>query len=228
MIAHKKTVRVSLFESRRMSKGTRLIVIGAGGHGCVVAESAESMGCWGEIVFLDDVRQEPSLPSERAVLGRCSDLKELLRPEDAVVIAVGDNIMRVSIGDQLRADGVKVASVISTSASVSPTARVGSGAVVMAGAIMNAGCVLGLDCILNTGATIDHGVQLGQGVHISPGVHVGGDVKIGDHSWIGIGASITHGRTIGADVSVGAGAIVIDDLLESGTYIGIPATQLGV
>jgi sugar O-acyltransferase (sialic acid O-acetyltransferase NeuD family) len=209
-----------------MSASSRLIVIGAGGHGCVVAESADTLGCWEEIIFLDDVRQEPALPSDHAVLGRCSDLKELLRPGDEVIIAVGDNMMRVAFADQLRADGVKIATVISAFASVSPTAQIGSGSVVMAGAVMNAGCVLGPDCILNTAATIDHGVQLGRGVHLSPGVHVGGDVQIGDHSWIGIGASITHGRSIGADVSVGAGAVVIDDLVESGTYIGIPATQL--
>ena len=32
----------------------RLLIIGAGGHGKVVADTAEENGCWDDIAFLDD------------------------------------------------------------------------------------------------------------------------------------------------------------------------------
>ena len=209
-----------------MEPSSRLLIVGAGGHGCVVAETAFVTGRWSEIVFLDDVRPEPALESPHRVLGGVSDLPDLCVEGDQVIIAVGDNARRAALGEHLRTDGMEIATVIHPSAVVSPTARIGTGSVLMPGSIMNAGSVLGLDCILNTGSSIDHGVRLGNGVHVSPGVHVGGDVLIGDRSWIGIGASVTNGCRIGADVSVGAGAIVVDDLQEPGTYVGVPATQL--
>lgn len=203
----------------------RLYIVGAGGHGCVVAEAAGEQGCWREISFLDDVRVQPVHDIGILIAGRVEEFERLVGTEDEFIVAIGENADRLEISTRLRAIG-RPALVLANSAVISPSARIAAGSVVLPGAVINAGCAIAEDCIVNTGATVDHGVVLGQGVHVSPGVNLGGDVSIGDRSWIGIGASVSNGVQIGEDVCVGAGAVVVGDLEEAGTYVGVPAIRL--
>lgn len=203
----------------------RLYLVGAGGHGCVVAEAAREQGRWVEIAFLDDERIRPAYDVGIPVVGRLEEFDRIVGADDEFLVAVGENARRVEIADRLRTMA-RPGMVLASSAVISPSASVTAGTVVMPGAVINAGCTVGEDCIVNTGATIDHGVVLGRGVHVSPGVHLGGDVAIGERTWIGIGASISNGIRIGADICVGAGAVVLRDLEDSGTYAGVPAARL--
>ncbi|HIC96179.1 TPA: transferase, partial [Candidatus Bipolaricaulota bacterium] len=81
----------------------------------------------------------------------------------------------------------------------------------------------GENVIINTGATIDHDCVIEDYVHISPGVHLAGNVKLGELSHIGIGASAVQRVKIGKGVIIGAGAVVIDDIPDHVTAVGVPA-----
>ena len=50
-----------------------------------------------------------------------------------------------------------------------------------------------------------------------------GNVVVHDRSWIGIGACVKQGVTIGHDATVGAGATVIEDVVDGFTVVGTPA-----
>jgi acetyltransferase-like isoleucine patch superfamily enzyme len=73
---------------------------------------------------------------------------------------------------------------------------------------------------------LDHDNVIEDFVHISPGTNLAGTVKIGKNSWIGIGAAVSNNVSIIADCKVGAGAVVIKDITEYGTYVGIPARRV--
>lgn len=49
---------------------------------------------------------------------------------------------------------------------------------------------------------------------------------IGKDSWVCVGSSISNSITISNDVIIGAGAVVVDNLSEPGTYAGIPARRI--
>ena len=76
---------------------------------------------------------------------------------------------------------------------------------------------------MNTACTVDHNCIVSDGSHICPGVNLAGDVEIGKESWIGIGACVKQGIRIGSNVTVGAGASVINDLPDLVTAFGVPA-----
>lgn len=59
-----------------------------------------------------------------------------------------------------------------------------------------------------------------------PSVNVSGMTTIGTGSEIGTGVNIIQGKTIARNVVVGAGSVVVKDLLESGTYVGISAKKI--
>lgn len=193
-------------------------VLGAGGHATVVAELAELVG-W-EVRFFDDATFGNGGGNE--VVGTLSDALE----ESGIngfAVAIGDNKIRQYWVTKLIARGLHLPVLIHPSACISKSASVLSGTVVFAQGVVQASATIGVGSIINTAATVDHGCVVAPFVHISPGAHIGGDVDIGERVWIGMGASVRNGTSISADIVVGAGAVVVSDLVRAGLYMGVPA-----
>ncbi len=203
----------------------KLAVIGAGGHGKVVAELAAALGTYGEIVFLDD-RVQGSV-NGFPVIGTTLLLENSLSPEQYdVAVAVGNNRIRRQIAEKAAALGFALPVLIHPDAYVSPSATVGQGSVVMAKAVVQAGNVLKDGVIVNTAATVDHDCLLDAFVHISPGAHLSGNTHIGEESWIGTGACSRQQIRIGSRATIGAGAVVVRDVSDGMTVAGNPAKPL--
>lgn len=201
----------------------RLLIVGAGGHGKVVAEAALASSHWTEIGFLDGRYPDVAPVLNWPVVGKDTDADRFLPMYANALVAIGDNRMRLALLAALERSGFQLPVIAHPKSWASPSAKIGLGTVLIAGAIVNAGATLGRGCILNTAATVDHDCCIGDGVHVSPGAHVGGEVVVGDRTWIGIGAAIHHCVRIGADVMVGAGAAVVDDVPDGVTMLGVPA-----
>lgn len=203
----------------------KLAVIGAGGHGKVVAELAAALGTYGEIVFLDD-RAQSSI-NGFPVIGTTLLLENSLSPEQYdVAVAVGNNRIRRQIAEKAAALGFALPVLIHPGAYVSPSATVGQGSVVMAKAVVQAGSVLKDGVIVNTAATVDHDCLLDAFVHISPGAHLSGNTHIGEESWIGTGACSRQQIRIGSRATIGAGAVIVRDVSDGMTVAGNPAKPL--
>jgi len=199
----------------------RLAVLGASGHGKVVAEIAELLG-W-NVTFFDDAFPEISTLEVWQVKGTMADLLASLSDFESCIVAIGNNDTRLDKALMLQSKQANLLTLIHPSAVVSSYSQVGVGSVVMAGAVINPFASIGLANIINTGATIDHDCILGAGVHISPGANLAGAVSIGNKSWVGIGAVIKQGLLIGERVTVGAGAVVVSNLPSNVVAIGMPA-----
>lgn len=199
-----------------------LLIIGAGGHGKVVADTALLLG-WSHIAFLDDRAADMAPPLGLPVVGTLRELGSRAGDYPHAVVALGDAQLRLQWSEASRRAGMQVVTLIHPSAAVSRSARLEPGCVVFAQAAVNADARIGAACIINTGATVDHDCVLGEGVHVCPGAHLAGDVRVGARAWIGIGAVVRQGITIGAAATVGAGAVVIADVSGSATVVGVPA-----
>lgn len=79
---------------------------------------------------------------------------------------------------------------------------------------------------INLGCTIGHDTTIGDFNTFSPGVHVSGNVLIGNNVFIGTGAVLLENIQIAENVVIGAGSVVTKDIVESGTYVGIPAKRI--
>lgn len=202
-----------------------LLIAGAGGHGRVVAEAAETTGQWSEIAFLDDRYPELRVSGDWNVLGSIADLELHSGRFQACIAAVGDAHLRLDLLRRAEQGGFAVPAIIHARATVSRRARVESGSLIAAGGVVNIGSTVGLGCIINTGATVDHDCNLGSGVHICPGAHLGGNVMIGARTWFGIGAVAIHGVRIGSDVTVGAGAVCLENVRDGAVVYGVPAKE---
>jgi len=205
---------------------SKLLIIGASGHGKVVADIAIKMNRWEHIAFLDDNSLlHKSLNLD--VIGKIKDISKYLSEYDFFV-AIGNNQVRENIMRKLEDMGANIPVLIHPSAVIGEQIEVGFGTAIMAGAVINCCCNIGKGCIVNTGATLDHDNVIDNYVHISPGVNIAGTVKVGKNSWLGIGSIINNNITITSNCVIGAGAVVVNDIIEPGTYIGIPARLMEV
>jgi sugar O-acyltransferase (sialic acid O-acetyltransferase NeuD family) len=202
-----------------------LLIAGAGGHGCVVAEAAETTGLCSGIAFLDDRYPELRTVAGWKVVGRLDELERHARAFEACTAAIGDVRLRLALLQTAERRGFAIPVITHARATVSSRARVEVGSFIAAGAIVSLGSDIGRGCIINTGATVDHDCTLGPGVHVCPGAHLGGGVSIGPRTWFGIGAVAIQGVRIGSDVTVGAGAVCLKDVPDGAVVFGVPARE---
>ena len=198
-----------------------VVIIGASGHGKVVADIVIENG--DQVVgFLDD---NPNLPEKFIgfpVLGAIDEYKKYSNAK--FIVAIGNAAIREKIADKL--ENVTWYTAIHPAAVVSKLDTViEEGTVIMANAVVNPGARIGRHCIINTGAIVEHDNRLGDYVHVSVGAKLAGTVSVGKSTWIGIGASVSNNLDICADCMIGAGAVVVKDIKEAGTYVGVPARK---
>lgn len=202
-----------------------LAILGASGHGKVVADLASCQD-WTSIHFFDDAWPGNSKIGGWDVIGNTDKLVETINSYHGVVVAIGQNKIRLEKQTLLEQAGGKFVGLIHPSAVVSERSSVGPGSVIMAGAIINAFTVIGRACIVNTAATVDHDGLIEDGSHICPGANLAGTVQVGLCSWIGIGSCVLQNIKIGARATIGAGAVVIRDVLDDSVVAGCPAIPL--
>ena len=202
-----------------------LAIFGAGGHGRVVADTALQIG-YNSVTFYDDAW--PSLKESGCwnVAGNYQALVENKGRHDGVVVAIGDNSLRLQIERKCLENKLQLISLRHPSAIVANDVTIGEGTVIFAGAVIQLGAILGKCCIVNTGANIDHDCILKDGVHICPGVNLAGGVSVGECSWVGIGATVIQNKKIGNSVIVGAGSVIISDVPDNDTVVGVPARTI--
>ncbi len=149
----------------------RLLVIGAGGHGKVVAEVAQDMG-YKEIAFLDDNSPE--------AIGKISDIENLCDHYSDAFVAIGNNKLRGELFQRAKACGYMIPVLVHPSAYVSRTAKLGTGTIVEPKAIVNANSHIGDCSIISVGSIVDHDVEVGFCCHVNSGAIVKAGGKIDD------------------------------------------------
>lgn len=196
-----------------------LAIIGASGHGKVVADIARKNG-YKEIVFLDDdesIHQCGGYP----VIGKSSEAG--MKDAD-VIVGIGNASVRKRIQESVSHE--KLVTLIHPDAVVADDIVIDAGTVVMAGTVINPGARIGKGCIINTCASVDHDCVIGDYVHIAVGAHVAGTCTVGERTWIGAGVTVSNNVSICEDCMIGAGAVVIKNIEQPGTYVGVPAKRI--
>jgi len=201
-----------------------LVIVGASGHGKVVADIALLMGQYENVYFMDDFAHHSECMGI-PIIGKTDNIDEWLETADFFV-AIGNTNIRKCLLEKIQSKKASIATLVHPNAVIGSNVTIGEGTVVMAGVVLNADCCVGKGCIINTGATVDHDCIIGDYVHVSVGAHVAGTVSVGECTWIGAGAVISNNVSILGDCTIGAGAVVVGDIETSGTYVGVPARKI--
>lgn len=208
---------------------TRVLILGAGGHGRVVLDillqRANTTSSASSITI-------PIFTADASTVFRSAAVSMIWKKSCAesgvggVIIAIGDNGVRRGLARQVEQTGLELINAVHPSATLAYNATIGRNVVIAAGAVVCANCQIGDSVILNTGCIIDHQTMVGEGSHICPGVRIAGRVKVEPGVFIGIGATVVPKVTLGCEAIVGAGAVVLEDVLPMATVVGVPAVPI--
>jgi sugar O-acyltransferase (sialic acid O-acetyltransferase NeuD family) len=200
----------------------RLIILGFGGHARSIADVALTCG-YGSLVFVD----ENAKPNEN-FLGH--PVVKFLPALDGMacdaISASGDNAKRESQCQEIKAQGLRLISLISPLASIGRGSIISEGCLIAHHSHVGPMASIGRGSIVNTGAIVEHESVVGDFSHISVKSVIAGRSKIGSFSMLGAGGVIIDGLSVGSHVVLGAGAVVCKAITEPGVYVGIPASKL--
>lgn len=143
-----------------------LLILGAGGYGRTVEETARAMGCFGRVAFLDDGQTGAD------ILGPCAEYARFLAEFRFAYPAFGANGLRAEWLDRLERAGYALPTLTHPRAFVSPSARLAPGSAVLALAAVGTRAEVARGAIVNLGAIVDHDCVVGACAHLAPGAIV--------------------------------------------------------
>lgn len=200
-----------------------MIIIGYSGHAFVVYGILKASGHI--ITGYCDVIEKEYNPFNLSYFGtENSDSAVAACKQNGFFIAIGDNLLRKKIYENLLQNNVVPANAIHPSAIIDPSANISKAAVMIsAGVTINPLATIETGAICNTGCIIEHECLVGEFAHIGPGAVLCGNVKIGSGTFVGANAVIKQGINIGNHTMIGAGSVVVKDVADNVTVVGVPA-----
>lgn len=173
----------------------KLLIVGAGGFGRMVAEQAMLQY---DCVFVDDGQPVAVDVCGIPVVGGLADLPELRKEYGLLVVGIGNNQFRAQVYEKAKALGYAFPNIVAPSAYISPFAKVGYG------------CVLLQNACIQNGASVGNGVLLNAGTEVHCGAVVGDYALIYTNSVVRTGAKVGKYARIGSNVTVCNSAVVPD------------------
>ena len=110
--------------------------------------------------------------------------------------------------------------------SISNSISIGEGSIICSGNILTVNISIGKHVIINLDCTIGHDAVIKNFSTFLPGTNLSGETIVEECSTLGTGSTVIQGIKIGKNVMVGAGAVVIRDIIDDSTAVGNPARTI--
>lgn len=172
-----------------MSK-EKLLMVGAGGFGRMVAEQAMLQY---DCAFADDGQPVGTEICGIPVVGGLSDLLKLRKDYDLLVVGIGSNQFRAQVYEKAKTLGYAFPNIVAPSAYISPYAKLGCG------------------CVVLQNACVQNGASVGDGVLLNAGTEVHCDATVGDYALIYTNSVVRTGATVGNFASIGSNCTICNN-----------------
>lgn len=204
-----------------------LVILGAGGFARETLDVVDAINAvsptWDVLGFIVDSQygQPGTIINDRPILGDFSWLEA--HRDTYVVCGVGAPETKLRMINRLAHLNIRYASLIHPSVLKTRWMQVGQGVVITAGCVLSNSIKIHDHVHLNPNCTIGHDVILGSFVSVAPAAVISGNVELGEGVYFGTGAKVIQKKTVGQWSIVGAGAVIISDIPDNVTVVGVPA-----
>jgi sugar O-acyltransferase (sialic acid O-acetyltransferase NeuD family) len=205
-----------------------MLVIGAKGFAKEVLGVLDQLGMTQNLFFYDSIDIETDLLYSRfPILHNPIEVKELFKKDNQFTLGIGNPSLRLKFYNEFIELGGELVSTISPNTHISRfDVNIDKGVNIITGAIIDNSVTIDKGCIINTASIIGHDSILEEFVEVCPGVVISGGCHVGKFTFIGSNATILPRVKIGKNCIIGAGAVVINDIEDNMTVLGIPAKPL--
>ena len=203
-----------------------ILIVGAGGLGKEVADLINDMGGYEIIGFIDDDIKKIGTVINKITVVDILDNIQKYKSVKNIVIAIANPFIKDKIYKKIRDMGFEFPNLIH------PTVITGSNVSMGIGNIVFTYSILSTDVTIANFVTINHQCGVGHDSEIESfttlywNVNLAGATKIGERCELGTKTSVIQGINIVDEVIVGSGAVVIRDIKESCTVVGVPAKRI--
>ncbi|NWF82270.1 MAG: acetyltransferase [Bryobacteraceae bacterium] len=206
----------------------RVVILGGGPQAREVIDVFEQAAIYRIAGIVANEPPEGGALYGHPYLGADAILPELLQQGvDHAFVAIGNNRARLDLMEKLRGMGFKLPNAISPRSYVSPHASLGQGVVIMHGVVVGVSVDLGDGVILNHRTAVAHDARLERGAHIAASIICGRTV-IGEGTNVWPGSTVGLGVKVGKWATIGAGSLVMRDVEDGATVVGLPARKLKI
>ncbi len=204
-----------------------IYIFGSSGFGREVAWLIEELPDWNILGFIDDDESKiGEIINGYLVLGN-TDYLLSVNGKINVVIAIGNPTVREIIVQKLSvSNNVLFPNIIANNVRISKYIELGIGNIICSQSVLTTNIKIGDFNHVNLNCTIGHDVVLSDYITIYPSVNVSGNVEICNLVEVGTGTRIIQGKKITSGVILGAGSVVVKDIMEHGTYVGVPVKKV--
>lgn len=206
-----------------------IVIVGAGGFGreilWLLQEQNKVNKRWNIKGFIDDDKNIKNVMGYPVVstIKRFADWPEKI----AAVCCIGNSRARRDIIKYLSSNkNIDFPSIIANGVTYSESVAIGKGCIICESVVMTVNIKLEDFVIVNLNCTIGHDTVLERFTTIYPGANISGNVNIGNSTEIGTGTTIIQGISVCSDSIIGAGGVVIRNIEEPGTYVGVPVNRI--
>lgn len=205
-----------------------IAVFGAGGFGLevvmLIEHINEKTNAWEIIGFFDDGIDPGEVINDYPVLGGINELNQWER-KLSIVFALGLPRTKKAVFEKIRNENISYPILIHPNVIIgrSKYVSIGGGCIITAGNIITTNISIGKHVILNLACTVGHETKIGDFSSFMPSCNISGQVDIGVATFWGTGAKVINGMKVGNNVIIGAGSVVINDIIDNVTVAGVPA-----
>lgn len=209
----------------------KLVIVGAGGFGREIAWQIQKNKFvkynYDILGFVDDCENKVNTyVNGYKVIG---NLDWLLQYEDfiSVVVCIANVNIRKKIIQSLKENPkIDFPVIICDNVSIADSVFIGEGTIICEYSLISTNTNIGKHCIIDYHCSIGHDVVIKDLVTIYPGSNIAGNILIDKFVEIGSGVQIIQGKNICSKVVIGAGSVVIKNICNDGTYVGVPAKRI--
>lgn len=193
-----------------------IAIIGNGGMGREVKSYFNKIGIE-SIFFVSDEFYKPN--------SNLMKLSDLDIDKHHVLVCIANPSARKQIVNNLPNE-TRYFTFIHPSAQVYTEHMIGEGSIICPNVVVSCNVKIESHVIINYNSTIGHDTHIGNYSTINPNSSVSGNCLLEDNVFIGAGTSIKEKTKIVSDVIVGMGTVVVKDIVNTGTYVGVPSRKL--
>ena len=215
----------------------QIIIIGAGGMARQVHDVIEAINDQAALTgdevpfeFLGFVAEEDDqthLLEGRGPLLGSDDVMSTLPSGTHYVIGIGTGSVRKKLSFVAESAGLIPATLIHPKASIGKHGiHIVQGSIICSQVAITTDIHIGEHVILDLSVTVGHDAVLENYVSIYPSSSISGNVVLGEGVTVGTGARVLQGLSVGSGSFVGAGSVVVKDVPELTTVVGIPGKAI--